>query len=456
MILSFSLSNFRSFNEEETISFVASKRLAGTHDDHLIPIPDTREHVLRCAVLYGANGGGKSNLFKALRYLSTLATEPRPRNGGTGREPFRLGGDGAQPSTFDLQFVVAGKVYRYGLDVLDERIAEEWLVRKNGARETRIFERTTNALGQVHVDLGTRPGRNEKLAALATVGGPPNQSFLATANNILGAEAAGEEISEVLAWLKTDLVFFGPDTEFGLLAPLLEADGTFRKFAGEFLRLSGTGIERLEVQRYQLTEAEFRLLVGDNSAEEYLHRLRDTQEDSALIKVGDNREIVLERHDGSVSISDIRIRAAHQEGSAAPNLDLADESDGTRRLLHLLPALDRERAAGKTFFIDEIDRSLHPILAREFLAGFLKSAGVGSQLIVTTHESSLLDQDLLRRDEVWFVEKDQNQASRLYSLADFKVRKDLELRKHYLQGRFGAVPFIGDLAGSVLSATGQK
>jgi AAA15 family ATPase/GTPase len=98
------------------------------------------------------------------------------------------------------------------------------------------------------------------------------------------------------------------------------------------------------------------------------------------------------------------------------------------------------------FVIDEIDRSLHPMLVRTFLESFLKLCeGEQRQIIVTTHESSLLDQDLLRRDEIWFAEKDSSSATRLYSLTDFKVRNDLELRKHYLQGRFGAVPFFGGI-----------
>ena len=104
------------------------------------------------------------------------------------------------------------------------------------------------------------------------------------------------------------------------------------------------------------------------------------------------------------------------------------------------------RATSAVYFIDEIDRSLHPILVKEFLDFFLKSTDGGPrQIIVTTHESNLLDQELLRRDEIWFAEKDQTAATRLYSLLDFKVRNDLEIRKHYLQGRFGAVPFLGNL-----------
>jgi AAA15 family ATPase/GTPase len=111
-----------------------------------------------------------------------------------------------------------------------------------------------------------------------------------------------------------------------------------------------------------------------------------------------------------------------------------------------MPALNQLRTGSGVCVIDEIDRSLHPMLVREFLDFFLRSCTErGRQIVVTTHESSLLDLGLLRRDEIWFAEKDQDGATRLYSLLDFKVRKDLEIRKHYLQGRFGAVPFLSNL-----------
>src|SRR5665811_323592 len=121
MIVSFSVSNFRSFSSEETISLVASNRLSGSHDDHAVPIPDSKENVLRTAVLYGANGAGKSNLFKALRYLASVVLSPRKKNSGTGRTPFRFGGTQVEPSSFDLQFIAANKLYRFGFKVDDER-----------------------------------------------------------------------------------------------------------------------------------------------------------------------------------------------------------------------------------------------------------------------------------------------------------------------------------------------
>ena len=125
------------------------------------------------------------------------------------------------------------------------------------------------------------------------------------------------------------------------------------------------------------------------------------------------------------------------------SLPFGEESDGTQRLLHLLPALYHLKTACKVFVIDELDRSLHPLLTHSILDFFVTSCpGACQQLIVTSHETHLLDQNLLRRDEIWFAEKDEMQQTKLFSLADLGVRKDLRLERGYLQGRFGGVPFI--------------
>ena len=177
--------------------------------------------------------------------------------------------------------------------------------------------------------------------------------------------------------------------------------------------------------------------------------LEDIAEDKdgiAVIRLEQGNEFLIERSEEN-HFYRISIQAAHepQPGKVIP-LDLSEESDGTRRLLNLLPALHYLQTGNAVFFIDEIDRSMHPILARQFLEFFLKSCQGGRhQIIITTHESNLLDLDLLRRDEIWFAEKDQAGSSHLYSLADFTVRTDQDIRKRYLQGRYGAIPFLGDL-----------
>ena len=150
--------------------------------------------------------------------------------------------------------------------------------------------------------------------------------------------------------------------------------------------------------------------------------------------------------DGSNRVISRRLIAEHPLPSGSASLSFSEESDGTRQLLHLMPVLDSPPDEGRGVVIDELDRSLHPLICWEFLRFFSETTpGEHKQLIVTTHEAHLLNQDLLRRDEYWFVEKDAKQQSRLVSLSDFKVRNDLQVEKGYLQGRFGAIPVIGSM-----------
>lgn len=444
MIVSFSVSNFRSFATEETLSLVASKRLSGSHEDHAVDIPDVRERVLRTAVIYGANGAGKSNLFKALRYVEGIALQTRKRKSGTGRQQFRFADQPKQPSTFDLQFVAAGRLYQFGFKVDDDRISEEWLYQLVSGRQRVVYERLTDENGNVTIAAPGLDKGNAKLTALATVGGPPNQSFLSTVQLNLQSSDFGADLSAVLTWFKETLHLVGPEESFGALAHELSSNEQFLAFAGEFLRASSTGVDHLEVSKKEISEDQLKRLLPSTLVSRVLRDIEDNEQGFAVVVLGNGSELIVERGDEN-RYYQFRVQAAHEHRHGnIVRLDLNDESDGTQRLLNLIPALHHLRSSGAVFFIDEIDRSLHPILVRKFLEFFLQFCSGGHrQIIVTTHESSLLDQDLLRRDEIWFTEKDEGGATHLFSLLDFKVRNDLEIRKHYLQGRFGAVPFIG-------------
>jgi len=444
MLISLSIANFRSFSEEQTFSLVASKLISGDHETHAVKIPSSNERVLQAAVIYGANGGGKSNLFKALRFVKSRALVTRKKGSGTGREAFALGDDLALVSSFDLQFSVNEKVYRFGFRADDTRIVQEWLVEIRGKKERVVYERVTDTDGAVTIEVLKSAGR--KLAALATVGGPPNQTFLATVNATLDEKEFGVDLGAVLRWFKRDLRLIGPTDSFKALGHRLSEDETFSKFAGDYLRASSTGVDRLDVEKIEITEDELRALLRKDEADKVLEDIKSNDDDIAILRLSDGNEVLLEKTLEN-HIYRISAKAVHKrEDGKSVALDLKQESDGTRRLLNLLPALYHLRTSSAVYFIDEIDRSMHPILVWKFLEFFLKSCEGGlRQIIVTTHESNLLDLTLLRRDEVWFVEKDTGGSTHLHSLVDFKVRKDLEVRKHYLQGRFGAIPFLGNI-----------
>lgn len=168
---------------------------------------------------------------------------------------------------------------------------------------------------------------------------------------------------------------------------------------------------------------------------------------TVVLRIPNGPEVMVSKQPDGDHFYLLNIQAAHKhESKEETTLEIFEESAGTRRLLDLLPALYQLKARSGVYFIDEIDRSMHPMLVSKFREFFLRTCTAAPcQIIVTTHESHLLNLDLLRRDEIWFAEKGSDGATNLYSLTDFNVRNDLHIQKGYLQGRFGAVPFLGGL-----------
>lgn len=443
MIVSFSVENFRSFGSEETLSMVASKRLS-SHQSHLAKIADSGESCLRIGVVYGANGAGKSNLTKAVAYLQQLALRSRDRTSGTGRRAFGFGSLSSKVSSFDLQFEFDGKLYRYGIVLNDRVILEEWLVKIVGNREAVCFERTTSREGTKVSGPITSVAASEKMRALSTVGGPENQTFLATVRATLDKEDVAEPVADAIAWFGERLQILQPTSPLYNLGALLEGDAKLLNFTSDFLRAVSTGVDHLSIVKDETSEQQLRALLPDLVVDSILEK--EKKGDGRVFLIGDGKKnlTVEQSKDGALFL--ISIKAVHNHSGRTGTLEIEEESDGTRRLLDLLPALHLLAQSNLVLIADEIDRSMHPLLTWEYLKFFLKAAeATHSQMIVTTHESNLLDQDLLRRDEIWFAEKDLTGETRLYSLSDYKARNDLKLKKHYLQGRFGAIPFLGDV-----------
>jgi AAA15 family ATPase/GTPase len=439
MIVSFSVSNFRSFSSEETFSLTASNRLTN-HASHTVSIPDSDQKVLRAGVLYGANGAGKSNLFKALQYMKTVAVKWRGKDQSMGRETFRLGKSADEPSTFDLQFIVANKLYRFGFKANDQHITEEWLVRMSGGRETILYERETKSDGKVAVDAPGLKSLGKTFNAIVTVGGPNNQSFLSTITTMLNKEDYGEELESIRHWFSDDLKLIAPDSSFMSLGAYFADDPEHLKFASDFLKSVSTGVDQLDIKE-NLSN-----FLPEKVASSVRSELHESKCKSVLIRTSMGDEMLVRKASGDHCVL-LSLRATHKGATGKDiEFELHDESDGTRRLLNLVPALYGLGTSNEVYFIDEVERSLHPNLAWEFMKFFLRSCSeCHAQIIVTTHDTNLLDQELLRRDEIWFAEKDHGSATRLYSLMDFKERNDSRISEHYLQGRFGAVPFMGDL-----------
>ena len=444
MLISFSINNFRSFKTEQTLSLLASKRLGTTRGStDCYDMPGTKEQALRVASVYGANAAGKSNLVQALAVLQQLVLRgTQPRNLAP-FQPFLLDPKSRKkPTSFDLQFVEDGNVFRYGICYDASRVHEEWLSVYQQKKESILFSRVSKNDGAAEVTLGpAAKGRNSpsKIKSLADVGSRKNQSFLAEIVNLDDPKARGTLFQSAVNWLTSTLAVILADAPYERLTARLLVDKKFAKFAGGFLRDAGTGVDGLNVQVGKMSVASvprnvLPLLMSLPQNQGYVLPLTHGIE---MLVDGATKDAVKIR----------QIAAQHSSPSGdQTQFPFQIESDGTQRLLHLLPALYALLEKGGVFVVDELERSMHPMLARKFIEYFKKVGHkTKSQLIFTTHESTLLDQKLMRRDGIWFTEKDKVGATHLYSLVDFKVRNDRDIEKGYLTGRFGAIPFLGGI-----------
>ena len=436
VLINFSVENFRSFGEEQTLNLIASGKIQG-HEEHFVPISDTGKNVLRAGVLYGANAAGKSNLVNAILYAHNLII-------GTNRfthlaiNHFRFSPK-KQPSSFEFRFLTNNRIFVYGFSIDERAVVEEWLEAKTeSGRDIDIFSRSKQKItvGKLK-PFGKEAEVSERaLKALQVLGPRPDQLLL---NKIvdLPSESRGGLLDGASWWFSECLMVIQPSASYGLLIELLGKDSGFRGFAAEFLSEIGTGISDLHIERTEIP--------AENIPKEILEALQSPKGHETNLFLADSSVSLQIRAGDSTKVIRHNLAAQHAVGGNSYSLPFQEESDGTRRCLNLLPALYQLTRGCKVFVIDELDRSLHPRLSYAFLKFFLESCpGACQQLIVTTHETHLLDQELLRRDEIWFVQKDKKQQTQLYSLADMNVRNDVRLEKGYLQGRFGGIPFIGD------------
>ena len=391
---------------------------------------------------------GSPTSVRALDHVKRLVLSGTPVGGAIPYEPFALDeSTGTQPTCFELQFIEEDEVFRYGFAHDAQRVAEEWLSVYEGSKERVLFTRESTESGQVAVTLGDAaigPNGSRKLKALAEVGARSNQFFLAELMNLNDPRVQGPQFERVIRWFSR-LSIINPNQELppALVRDLAENED-FSRFAGAFLREIGTGISGVVVTT---EEGEGPAITDDRQRIMSLLFFGHIDSDK-LRQVGAPGGLDL--HVDLSTKGKVQFRtltAVHDSGQGrAVRLPFGHESDGSRRLLRLLPILYQLEKTGGVFVVDELERSMHPMLARKIIEYFVKAEhNSQSQLIFTTHESTLLDLNLMRRDEIWFTEKDPAGVTHLYSLADFKVRKDLRIEKGYLDGRFGAIPFLGGI-----------
>ena len=443
MLIQFSVENFLSFDEEQVFSMVATS--GDQHPTHLVPdVPRKGESLLRAAALYGANGAGKSNLVQAMRFAKTLIVEGTRGSQAILVRPFKLGRNTNRPSKFEFVLKTQGVLYSYGFRIDATRIHEEWLYATPNEQEVKFFERTTSEDSTVDVEVGPalsgRSSKQKQFLQFVAQGTRPNQLFLTQAieNNVTG-------LMPIDNWLQNALFVGTAENQDQNLEVRAHLNRDFLAFLASFLRMADTGATGITSDRQPFSISAWPKSLRDDTYES----LRRAKSNGLVPVVTEKGTRLLLAPDAYGEPLLVTLRLEHQTVEGKPvKFDIWEESDGTQRLIHLLSALFAfKQAPEQVLVLDELDGRLHPLLSRLLIQTSLAEGGEDrqSQLIFTTHDTNLLDLDLLRRDEIWFVEKDKGGASHLYSLAEFKTRPDLKIEKGYLNGRFGAIPFIGDI-----------
>ncbi|MCL2623852.1 MAG: ATP-binding protein [Planctomycetaceae bacterium] len=429
MLISFSVKNWRSFRDQQSINLVAS-----AEKQHLNRVPEIAEcklRILPTAAIYGGNASGKSNLFKAFRFAQDMVV-----NGPSGKtrilvEPFRLDSvSPTVPTEFEFVFLVEDEEgqsspYAYEFSLSQDRVLKEQLSWIKKSRDIVLFEREDGKPPVFHKILA----KDKNLIAVLE-NTRNNQLFLTNAASQNTSNYQSKQILHILGWFNR-LTCISPNTS-AIFTPQAITGNTDPE--NNLLYQLGTGIFRFDFIDENLPQHEIKNWLDDRS-EEYL---------PAFIKHPSGSRFVIDKNENGLQMK--RMVSVHRNDLGQDvRFDLTDTSDGTVRLLDLLPCFQDAARPGskKIFFIDEIDRSMHTLLVRRLLEGFLElcSPQSRSQILFTTHDIFQMDQELLRRDEMWLTERRRDGSTELIPLSSFKeIRSDKSIRTSYLRGQLGGVP----------------
>jgi AAA15 family ATPase/GTPase len=420
------------------------------HPSHIIrDQKNSKRSLLRVAAIYGANASGKSNIVNGIREAQRLVLNGIRPDRKLNNRPFRLDANALNgPTKFDFVINYKGSIYNYGFLYGMDSVEEEWLFRTGKVKEVKCFERITKNNKEVVIEIGSGLGKKADSDFLRFIakGTRPNQLFLHEMY-----EKNVDDIKPLMEWFKDVLIIVGPSSSYTNLVFDVHEEEGFPEFLGDLLKAADTGIDSVVTEPLNIDmndiegDLERHLKGVPKKIISELLGILDKGERITLRGSSGTHYAIDRNKKGDITVYILKTQHKSLDGKIVP-FDMSDESDGTNRLIHLAPMLMHSQKKERVFVVDEIDRSMHPILTRTLVDMYLRNEKcIKGQLICTTHETYVLDLDLLRRDEVWFVEKDDGGSSHISSLIDYKIRPDLKVDKGYLNGRFGAIPFVGDI-----------
>lgn len=408
MLVEFTVGNFRSTAEKVTLSMIAAPIKSGSHASRLdvenVIRVDDELSLLKTAAIYGANASGKSNILNALTTMGSFmeGSVHTAKKGRLPFVPFLLGGACKEnASHFEIIFLMDGLQYRYGFEASASRVEREWLYFNQTARESTLFEREGEVI---------KIGRNFKGAKGLEPRVATRALFLTVARDFNVPIA-----NNIFQWVNRFVAMSGLDDSAIMYTIECLEDESQKTDVLNFITSLDVGISDVVVSlmpTLKEEESEGSAVSAKSYKVETIHRTYDAQ--------------------------------GHPNGNVKFNMSI-HESEGTRKLFAMSALIVRTLKHGHILAIDEMDARLHPALTRKIVELFhsKETNPNNAQLIFATQDTNLLDNQLFRRDQIWFAEKNRVGATTLYSLAELKIRNDASYEKDYIEGRYGAIPFPG-------------
>lgn len=428
MLIEFGVRNFRSIREEQTLSMMASpaKEHLATHtcaSDIKNPA-----RLVRSAVIYGPNAAGKTNVLRALQFMQAVVVNSAiaPPTAQTPYDPFKLSSaTRSAPSEFHVSFVQEGTLYEYGFSTTAERVHEEWLTEAPLGRSRRLFSRKYDASKNEYVWNFSAHFKGNRLLWRDST--RPNALFLSTA-----AQLNSIHLLPVFSWFQRRLIVIQGIEAFNARLTLqLLATQEGKNSLLPFVREADPSVADVELLR------------------EAIPGIGPGRIPGGIALKAPGVQFIVDQSTPDSPPSAVKINFSHNsiEGDGAIKFDLSEESNGTQAFFMAAGAWLNVLKNGEVLLFDEIDTSLHPLLTRFLIKQFHsdRTNPNGAQLICSTHDTTLLSMELFRRDQIWFVERGNDRATKLFPLSDFSPRNDEALERAYLRGRYGALPIFDEL-----------
>lgn len=436
MLLRLIAENLTSFKEAvEFNTFPSSK--SHSHENHKITCGHAT--ALRMSAIYGANGAGKSNLLQALNLLQTLVKTETLRKIDFYDDPtFKSDSQcSGKPSGLAVEFYYNNNVFYYHVEfTLEEIVLEELLLSKK-SKDIPLFTRKRNdiSIDSNYIGKGISEQFQDALKRLVR----PDMLLL----SFLGKYYSSESplVVDAYQWFMKNLQLVLPDMFHGFVPHMIDTDSDFSELVNRTLPELKTGIDKVIVKKELIAEE-------DVKSGKLIQLVKQAKEHPGEPQTTRNRftddvvNVIFEN--GNVYLKTLVAVHRNLDGSEV-EMSLHDESDGTRRLIEYMPLLYAIIQKDMVYVVDEIERSIHPIMIKDIVRKLSESTTAKGQLIFTTHESGLLDQNIFRPDEIWFAQKDAEQATQLYPLSDFNIHKTANIENGYLNGRYGGIPFLSNL-----------